>query len=161
MRMGTVVSGLSRRLGRGLGLALALAMPADVQTQAVADPASAALLEAEAARLQDQPSRWADVVSLYRSAAALRQQEDPQARQDLFLAANLAYQLGDLPTAVDALESAGSRAMSAGDALFATQMFANAAQIAEEAGLVDHERRLRSRVAELATAADEQRRGRS
>jgi hypothetical protein len=144
-----------------LGLAIGLFAPADVHTQAVADPASAALLEAEAARLQEQPSRWADVVSLYRSAAALRQQEDPQARQDLFLAANLAYQLGDLATAVESLESAGTRAMAAGDALFATQMFANAAQIADEAGLVDHGRRLRTRVADLATAADAQRRGRS
>lgn len=157
MRMGTVVSGLGLRLG----LALALCAPSQGGAQAVADPASAALLEAEAARLYDQPSRWADAVSLYRSAAQLRQHEDPQARQDLFLAANLAYQLGDLPTAVDALESAGTRAMSAGDALFATQMFANAAQIAEEAGLEAHERRLRTRVAEIATAADAQRRGRS
>jgi hypothetical protein len=153
MRMGTFVSGLS--------LALALFTPADGHTQAVADPASAELLEAEAARIQDQRSRWADAVSLYRSAAALRQQEDPQARQDLFLAANLAYQLGDLATAVDALESAGTRAVAAGDALFATQMFANAAQIAEEAGMTDQERRLRTRVADLASAADAQRRGRS
>ncbi len=150
-----------RTVVQGLGLALALVAPAEVRTQAVADPASAALLEAEAARLQDKPSRWADVVSLYRSAAALRQQQDPVARQDLFLAANLAYQLGDLTTAVDALESAGTRALAAGDALFATQMFANAAQIAQEGGMGDHERRLRTRVADLATAADAQRRGRS
>lgn len=153
MRMGTSVS--------IIGLALTLVAPADVRTQTVADPDRAAVLEAEAARLHEQPTRWADVVSLYLSAAGLRQHEDPQARQDLFLAANLAYQLGDLPTAIEALESAGTRAMSAGDALFATQMFANAAQIADQAGLVDHERRLRTRVADLATAADAQRRGRS
>lgn len=90
-----------------------------------------------------------------------RQHEDPQARQDLFLAANLAYQIGDLPTAVDALESAGTRAMSAGDAILTTQMYAHAGQIAKKAGLDDHERRLRTRVANLATAADAQRRNRS
>jgi hypothetical protein len=144
-----------------IGLAIALLVPAEGRTQTIADPERAALLESEAARLHDQPNRWADVVSLYLSAAQLRQHEDPQARQDLFLAANLAYQLGDLPAAVEALESAGTRAVSAGDALFASQMFANAAQIADEAGLGEQGRRLRTRVAELATAADAQRRGRS
>lgn len=153
MKRGSVVS--------ALGLALALVGPAVAQSQAAADPGRAAQLEAEAARLHEQPSRWADAVSLYLSAAQLRQHEDPQARQDLFLAANLAYQLGDLPTAVAALESAGTRAVSGGDAVFATQMFANAAAIAEEAGLRDHERRLRTRVADLASAVDAERRGRS
>ena len=156
--MGTTRVGTSVSV---IALALALFAPAAARTQTVADPERAALLEAEATRLHEQPTRWADAVSLYLSAASLRQHEDPQARQDLFLAANLAYQLGDRVTAVDALESAGTRAMSAGDALFATQMFANAAQIAQEAGLSDHERRLRTRVADLATAADAQRRGRS
>jgi tetratricopeptide (TPR) repeat protein len=151
--MGSVVS--------ALGLALALAGPAEARTQAAADPERAAQLEAEAARLHEQPARWADAVSLYLAAAQLRQHEDPQARQDLFLAANLSYQLGDLEGAVDALESAGTRAVSAGDALFASQMFANAAQIAEEGGMVTQERRLRTRVADLASAADAQRRGRS
>ena len=144
-----------------VGLALALAAPSDARSQSSADPERAAQIEAEAARLHEQPARWADAMSLYLSAAQLRQHEDPQARQDLFLAANLAYQLGDLPTAVEALESAGTRAASGGDAVFATQMFANAAVIAEEAGMVDHERRLRTRVADLAGAVDAQRRGRS
>jgi hypothetical protein len=145
-----------------LGLALSIAAPLDVRSQSAADPERAAQLEAEAARLHEQPSRWADAVSLYISAAQLRQHEDPEARQDLFMAANLAYQLGDLPTAVDALESAGTRGVSAGDAVFATQMFANAAVIAGEAGMGDHARRLRTRVAGLAGAVDaQQRRGRS
>jgi len=156
--MGTKKTG---RVVSALGLVLALVGPAAAQSQATADPARAAQLEAEAARLHEQRSRWADAVSLYLSAAQLRQHEDPQARQDLFLAANLAYQLGDLPAAVSALESAGSRAVSGGDVVFATQMFANAALIAEEAGLVNDERRLRTRVADLAGAVDAQRRGRS
>lgn len=133
-------------------LAGALAAPTAILAQSVADPERAALLEAEAARLHQFPNRWADAASLYRAAADLRQREDPQARQDLFVAANLSYQLGDRPAAVTALESAGSRALSAGDSVFATEMFANAAGIAKEAGMVEHERRLRSRVADLAGA---------
>jgi hypothetical protein len=151
MRMGWVVS--------TLGLAVALVAPEDARSQS-ADPVQAGQIEAEAARLHEQPARWADAASLYLAAAQLRQHEDPQARQDLFLAANLHYQLGDLPAAVAALESAGTRALAGGDSVFATQMFANAAVIAEEAGLGDHERRLRSRVADLADSVARQR-GRS
>jgi hypothetical protein len=98
-------------------------------------------------------NRWADAASLYVAAAQLRQREDPQARQDLFMAANLWYQVGDRAGAVAALESAGSRALSAGDSVFATEMFANAASIAQEAGLVEQERTLRSRVAALGGAS--------
>jgi hypothetical protein len=135
-----------------LALAGALAAPAAVVAQSVADPERAALLEAEAARLQQFQNRWADAASLYLAAADLRQREDPRGREDLFMAANLSYRLGDRPAAVMALESAGGRALSAGDSIFATEMFANAASIAQEAGMVDHERRLRSRVADLARA---------
>ena len=127
--------------------------PASMAGQSVADPERAALLEAEAARLQEHANRWADAASLYLAAAQLRQHQDPRARQDLFLAANLSYQVGDRPTAASALESAGARALSAGDSVFATEMFANAASIAQEAGMADHERRLRSRVADLAGAS--------
>ncbi len=151
MRKGWVVS--------TLGLAMALVAPADARSQS-ADPVQAAQIEAEAARLHEQPARWADAASLYLAAAQLRQHEDPQARRDLFLAANLHYQLGNRPAAVAALESAGTRALAGGDSVFATEMFANAALIAEEAGLGDHERRLRTRVADLAGAAARQR-GRS
>jgi hypothetical protein len=141
--------------------AMALVSPEVTRAQTVADPERATVLEAEAARLQEHSSRWSDAVSLYLAAAELRQREDPQARQDLFLAANLSYRLGDRPAAVTALESAGSRALSAGDSVFATEMFANAASIAQEAGLVDQERRLRSRVADLAGASGLTRRGSS
>jgi hypothetical protein len=144
-----------------LALGMALVAPVAAQTQTVtADPERAAQLEAEAARLQVLSSRWADAASLYVAAAQLRQREDPQARQDLFLAANLSYQVGDHAGAVAALESAGARALSAGDSVFATEMFANAASIAQEAGLVEQERTLRSRVAGLAGASRAQR-GRS
>jgi hypothetical protein len=144
-----------------LVLGLALLAPLGAQTpDVVVDPERATQLEAEAARLQVLANRWADAASLYVAAAELRQEEDPQARQNLFLAANLRYQVGDHAGAVAALESAGSRSLSAGDSVFATEMFANAASIAEEAGLVEQERTLRSRVAGLA-GASRARRGRS
>jgi hypothetical protein len=132
--------------------AMALASPVLTAGQTMSDAERAEVLEAEAARLQENRGRWADAASLYFAAAELRQREDPQARQDLFVAANLSYQLGDRPAAVLALESAGTRALSAGDSVFASEMFANAAGIAQEAGLSDHERRLRGRVAALAGA---------
>jgi hypothetical protein len=132
-----------------LAVVTALFVSPQARAQTVADPERAALLEMEAERLQEELNRWADAASLYLAAAQMRQREDPQAQQDLFRAANLAYQLGDRAGAVAALESAGSRALSAGDTVFATQMFANAANIAEEAGLADQERTLRSRVANL------------
>jgi hypothetical protein len=132
-----------------LALAMAGMAPLGAQTQAVLDPERAAVLEAEAARMQVLANRWADAASLYIAAAQLRRREDPQARQNLFLAANLSYQVGDREGAVAALDSAGSRALSTGDSVFATEMFANAAIIAQEAGLVEQERMLRSRVASL------------
>jgi hypothetical protein len=143
-----------------VALGMALLAPAQTRAQTAADPMQAATLEAEAARLQVYPNRWRDAAGLYRDAAQLRQREDPQARQDLFLAANLSYQVGDRAAAVAALDSAGSRALSAGDSVFASEMFANAASIAQEAGLVDQERQLRSRVAALG-GASARRRGRS
>lgn len=144
-----------------LALGLALVAPLGAQTPgAVVDPERAEQLEAEAARLQVLANRWVDAASLYVVAAQLRRREDPQARQNLFMAANLRYQVGDRAGAVDALESAGSRALSAGDSVFATEMFANAASIAQEAGLVEQERTLRSRVAGL-VGASRARRGRS
>jgi hypothetical protein len=51
---------------------------------------------------------------------------------------------------MSALESAGTRALASGDSVLAVQMFANAALVAEEAGMRNDERRLRSRAADLA-----------
>jgi hypothetical protein len=126
--------------------------PETVHIRPIGGPEFAAELEAEAYRLHSMPARWSDAASLYVAAAQLRQREDPQARQNLFVAANLYYQAGDKQAAVMALESAGARAVSSGDAVLAAQMFANAAIVAEEAGMVSEGRRLRSRVADLAYA---------
>ena len=127
------------------------AAPAQAQTEPISGTELAIELEAEAARLQGSADGWADAASLYVAAASHRQHEDPQARQDLFMAANLYHQVGDLEAAMAALESAGVRALSAGEAVLAAQMFANAAQIADEAGLRNEERRLRTRAADVAS----------
>jgi tetratricopeptide (TPR) repeat protein len=136
-----------------LALGAALTVPAGLWGQVSADPETAAALEAEAARLHDQKDHWADAASLYKAAADLRQHEDPVARQDLFLAANLLYQAGDMSGAMTALEAAGRRALSSGDSVLAAQMFANAALVANQAGLTNDERRLRMRATELASAS--------
>jgi tetratricopeptide (TPR) repeat protein len=134
-----------------LALGVALFAAAGVGAQALSSSDQAAAFEAEAARLHDQADRWADAASLYKAAADLRQHEDPQARQDLFLAANLLYQVGDMTGAIDALESAASRALAGGDPVFAQQMFANAASVANKAGLTNEERRLKARASDLAS----------
>jgi hypothetical protein len=143
------------RVGWVVGTFVAVAVAgssAQAQSAVPSGPEFAAELEAEAYRLHSMPARWSDAASLYVAAAQLRQREDPQARQNLFVAANLYYQAGDKQAAVMALESAGARAVSSGDAVLAAQMFANAAIVAEEAGMVSEGRRLRSRVADLAYA---------
>lgn len=126
------------------------AVPAGAQSQPISGSDLATELEREAARLQMTSDGWADAASLYVAAAGHRQHEDPQARQDLFTAANLYHQVGDLPAAMSALESAGVRALSSGDSVLAAQLFANAALIADEAGLRNEERRLRTRAADVA-----------
>jgi hypothetical protein len=130
----------------------ATAVPAGAQSAPISGTELAVELEREAARLQMTSEGWADAASLYVAAAGHRQHEDPQARQDLFMAANLYHQVGDLASAISALESAGVRALSAGDSVLAAQMFGNAAQIAAEAGMTNDERRLRVRAADVVYA---------
>jgi len=137
-------------VGTAIVAATLVATPVDAQTAPIAGEELAAEFEAEAQRLQMTSEGWADAASLYVAAAQLRQHEDPQARQDLFLAANLYYQVGDKSAAMTALESSGTRALASGDSVLAAQMFANAAVLAEEAGLRNEQRRLRTRAADLA-----------
>jgi hypothetical protein len=55
--------------------------------------------------------------------------------------------------AMSALETAGVRALASGDAVLAAQMIANAAIIAEQAGMTNEVRRLRIRAADVAYAS--------
>ena len=138
-------------VGSAIVAAALAGAPLEAQSELISGAELAARLEAEAARLQRSAEGWADAASLYVAAAGHRQHEDPQARQDLFLAANLYHQVGDMPAAMAALESAGVRALAAGDSVLAVQLFANAAQIADEAGLRNEERRLRTRASDVAS----------
>ncbi len=85
-------------------------------------------------------------------AAGLRQREDPEARRNLFTAASLYYQTGEVVEAIAALECAGARALAGGDVSEARRMFARAAWVARDAGLTTHERRLTDRASDMADA---------
>jgi hypothetical protein len=147
---------MTRKMGwvvTAMAAAAIVHAPLEAQSQPIAGSDLAAELEAEAGRLAQSSDSWSDAASLYVAAAGHRQHEDPQAREDLFMAANLYYQVGDLSGAMSALESAGTRALAGGDAVLAAQMFANAAQVAEQAGMRNEQRRLRTRAADVAYLA--------
>jgi tetratricopeptide (TPR) repeat protein len=137
----------------GVALALAFARPMEASPQVPPTSEMATDLEAAAAELHDRPGRWADAARLYVVAADLRQQEDPEARKDLFKAATLYYAVGHRAEAVAALESAGARALAGGDVREARRMFDRAAWVARDAGLTAQERRLTDRAARMADAA--------
>ena len=77
-------------------------------------------------------TEW-NAARLYVVAADLRQQEDPTARRDLSIAANLYFQVGNVTEAVAALEAAGARALSGGDAPEAGRFLARAAWVERQA----------------------------
>src|SRR5688572_6818740 len=110
-----------------VALALTFARPMEARSQEQPVTSQmAADLEAAAGGLHAQPERWADAARLYVVAAELRQQEDPAARRNLMIAANLYFQVGDAPQAIAALEAAGARALSDGDAHEARRLLARA-----------------------------------
>ncbi len=88
------------------------------------------------------------------AAVQLRADEDPQAQADLLLAAHLSYKTGDTAGAIAAFESAGSRALADGDVVRAAGIFADAAWVADKAGLRIDLRRLSSRAIELADSSE-------
>jgi hypothetical protein len=127
----------------------ALAVPSAGSSQATTGARMAAHIEAEASKLHNQSHQWADAADLYVAAAQLRADDDPQAQEDLFVAANLFNTIGDVTGAIAALESAGSRAEANGDIVRAVEMFAVASSVAQEAGLKSEYRRLGYKSAEL------------
>ena len=84
------------------------------------------------------------------AAVQLREEDDPQAQEDLWLAANLGYETSNTAGTIAALESAGSRALASGDIVRAADMFADAAWAAQKAGLTIDQRRLTVKSIELA-----------
>jgi len=135
-------------------LATVLVIPADGQSQTSENIQRAIELESEASRFLDQPDRWAYAANIYWAAAQLRADEDPQGQEDLRIAASLVYETGDAAGAITALESAGSRALANGDVVGAAGIFTDAVWVANKAGLKADQRRLSSRVAQLANSSD-------
>ena len=133
-----------------LALTAVLAIPSDGQSQSSPGTQRAAELESEASGLDDQPDRWAYAADLYLAAVQLRAEEDPQAQENLLLAANLRFGTGDTAGAIAAFESAGSRALANGDVVRAAGIFTHAAWVAKTAGLRMDLRRLGSRAVALA-----------
>ncbi len=130
------------------------AVPTDAQSQSSANIERAVGLESEAARFLDQPDRWAYAANLYWAAAQLRADEDPQGEEDLRIAANLAFETDNAAGAIAALELAASRVLASGDVVRAADIFSDAAWVASKAGRRVEQRRLTSRVAELADSSE-------
>ena len=136
-----------------LGMALVVALAGSVRAQewVVEDGAQiASRLEAIALTLHDHADRWADAAILYRAAADLRPSDDHQAQKDLFTAAQLYVETEHVGDAIAALEVAGSRALASGDGVLARDRFADAAWVAQRAGLSRELQRLSYRAAEVA-----------
>jgi hypothetical protein len=135
-----------------VALALVFARPMEASPQEPATAQMASDLEAAAGDLHGRADRWDEAARLYVVAADLRQQEDPEARQDLFKAASLYFALGRPLDALAALESAASRALTGGALAEARFMLDRAAWVARSAGLTLRERRLTDRATQVADA---------
>jgi hypothetical protein len=138
----------------GVALALVFARPMEASPQEPATAQMAVELEAAAGDLHGQAERWDEAARLYVVAADLRQQEDPEARKDLFKAASLYFAMGRPLEALSALESAASRALTDGALLEARWMLDRAAWVARSAGLTLRERRLTDRATQVAAVSD-------
>ena len=137
-----------------LAVTAVFALPSAARSQTSQGAQKAAELEAEASQFLDQRDQWGYAVDLYLAAVQLRADDDPQAQQNLRIAASLSYETGDATGAIAALESAGSRALANGEVAQAINVFADAAWIAQKRALRTDERRLTSKVAELLDSAE-------
>lgn len=137
-----------------LAMTAVLAVPSDVQSQSPLSTLRAAELESEASGLHSQADQWAYAADLYLAAVQLRENEDPQAQENLVLVAILKFQTGNMTGAIAALESAASRAFASGDVARAADIFTDAAWVADKAGLEIEHRRLAGRAVELADSSE-------
>ena len=137
-----------------LAVTAVIAIPSDAQSQSSPGVERAAELEFEAAMLSGQRDQWAYVADLYLAAVQLREEQDPQAQEDLLIVANLSYEIGNVEGAIAALESAASRAFAGGEVVRAAGIFTDAAWVANKAGRRIDQRRLASRVTQLADSSD-------
>lgn len=116
------------------GWVVAIAIASTVQVA----PAMGQDKAAEAAELEQQATSFAANVesfdkaaSLYRKAAGLRLEGDPQGIQDLLKSGMLAFYVGDASQAAADLEKAGDVALVYGDVRTAAKAFLDAAWAAE------------------------------
>jgi hypothetical protein len=134
--------------------ALAVLSSAPAQAQQVQGTedgeARAASLENEAKRLSEQKHRWDYAASLYRAAAQLREEGDPQAVHDLVYAGRLAYYTQDITGALRDLIGAAQQALAGGDVIRAAHIYTDAAWVAGKAGRTRDQRYLASRAQRLA-----------
>ena len=91
-------------------------------------------MEAEAEDLADQRHEWRKAAWLYRSAASLRPEGDPEAVDDLQMAGKLAWYTEDQGQSLKDLEKAAERAMEGGDVFTAANLLVDAAWVATRMG---------------------------
>lgn len=149
---------MNSQWGVALGLAtFTMATGVQAQQSNAKDPsrdpdrvAKAEQLESEARGLHNQRHRWDYAAVLYRAAAELRQEGDPQLIEDLVYAARFSYYERKPSTAIADLERAGESALASGDIVRAADLFADAAWVAQMARLRASRVALGTRVAQLA-----------
>lgn len=96
-------------------------------------------LEARAAQLASSGlDRLTEAASLYRKAASLRSEHDPQGVQNLITAGRLTYYAGKRRKAVADLVKAGDRALRYGDVASAATAYLDAGWVAQRSGRSDH-----------------------
>lgn len=111
---------------------LTMAAPAAAQDAGSAEPEA---LEARAAALEGVgPTQYDEAADLYREAAELREEGDPQAVEDLMRSGKLAYYTGDERRALSDLEKAAERALAFGDVVNAATAYLDAGWIADAMG---------------------------
>ncbi|HKG95394.1 MAG TPA: hypothetical protein VKA84_25970 [Gemmatimonadaceae bacterium] len=119
--------------------ALTLGAPAALRAQSVLEPVHvtapatrADSLDKRATALYGSPSKWRQAAYLHQLAADARDPYDPLAVQDLVLAANIFYHLGDLSAARNTMVRAAVRAERRGDLVRAAIAYVDAGYVAIE-----------------------------
>jgi hypothetical protein len=143
--------------GAAAATALTIAAPSAARAQKVLDavhvtaPVTRAdTLEQRAQALYASPSKWRQAAYLHQLAADARDAKDPRGVEDLILAANLFYHIGDLSAARNTMSRAGARAEARGDLVRAAIAYVDAGYVALEQHNEDKARALAKKVGDLA-----------
>ena len=98
------------------------------------DDARADELSAEAHRIAEDMTRWAEAARVHEESGLLRMKGDTRAYLSFSHAARLYYHAGELRDSEKMFEAAGDRALETGDVYNAAIAFFNAAAVAQENG---------------------------